>query len=63
MTFEDFEKTIEGMLAVQRQLQEDQLKLQGAIAGLLTFSQQQQILGQLLTYSQQQQQTLDRLIS
>jgi FixJ family two-component response regulator len=49
MTFEEIQKTIEGMLAVQRQLQDDQLR-------------QSERLERLLTYSERQQAVLDRLI-
>jgi FixJ family two-component response regulator len=49
MTFEEIQKTIEGILAVQRQLQDDQLR-------------QSERLERLLTYSERQQAVLDRLI-
>ena len=56
MTFEEIQKTIEGMLAVQRDLQESQIRL-------TEQSQRQQgILDQLAEQSQRQQRILDQLI-
>ncbi|HAG80287.1 MAG TPA: hypothetical protein DCL61_03730 [Cyanobacteria bacterium UBA12227] len=63
MTFEEIQKTIEGMLAVQRDLQESQIRLtEQSQRQQQTLERQQGILDQLAEQSQRQQRILDQLI-
>lgn len=52
MTFEEIQTTIEGMLAVQRELQESQIRLTQQTQQIAEQTQRQQkILDQLIGYS------------
>ncbi|UBF29343.1 hypothetical protein K9N68_16805 [Kovacikia minuta CCNUW1] len=56
MTFDEIQRTLEQMLAVQRELQESQLRQRQEIDQLLVYHDQ------LLAYQQNQQRLVDRLI-
>ncbi|UBF25770.1 hypothetical protein K9N68_30175 [Kovacikia minuta CCNUW1] len=63
MTFDQIQRTLEQMLAVQRELQESQLRQRQEIDQLLVYQVNQQgQIDQLLAYQQNQQRLVDRLI-
>ena len=70
MTFEEMQKILEGMLAVQRDLQEGQLRLQESQIELKESQERQrsvldeliQRYGALFEHSERQQKILDKLI-
>jgi uncharacterized membrane-anchored protein YhcB (DUF1043 family) len=70
MTFEEMEKILEGMFAVQRDLQEGQLRLQERQEQLQESQERQRVVldeliqqyGNLFEHSERQQKILDQLI-
>jgi superfamily II DNA helicase RecQ len=63
MTFDEIQRTLEQMLAVQRELQESQLRQRQEIDQMLAYQVNQQgQIDQLLAYQQSQQRLVDRLI-